>query len=261
MSEFRWLFGAIRDYEGRSLYDDLLLPWLHAHADCVNWLRSFARRSGSPIPVASNEDLWDLYALSRVNDRLLLPHQPDRRGWPAPVLSIAEYTAFMTTLGLRVVRVATFSAFLHEIVEVEQSDEIDREIGLLVEFWPALMLGPMLFSRAGVAVVGGMRHVSKTVAENSTLYWAYARRNRPCSDLSHGWGSNSQWRTSFRRDYEIEGRAYLNVDAEPPRSGLPRGLTDDERMELLQHRCFITTTKPHNDLWPYDEKAEASSGP
>ena len=186
MSEFRWLFGTIRDYEDRSLYDDLLLPWLHANADCANWLRLFAGTSGSLIPVASREDLWDLYALSRVNDRLLLPYQPDRRGWPVPVVSISEYTAFMTALGFRVVEAARFSAFLHEIVEVEQSDEIDREIGLLTEFWPALMLGPMLFSRAGVGVVGGMRHVSKAVAENSTLYWTYARRNRPCSDLSHG---------------------------------------------------------------------------
>jgi hypothetical protein len=167
----------------------------------------------------------------------------------------------MTALGFRVVNPTAFSQFLHEIVEVEQSNEVAREIGLLTEFWPALMLGPMLFSRAGVGVIGGVKRVNKTVAENSTLYWAYARRNRPCSDLSHGWGSNSQWRTGFRRDYEFEGRAYLNVDAQPARSNLPRGLTDDELMELLQHRCFITTTKPHDDLWPYDEKAEITLVP
>jgi hypothetical protein len=183
MSEFRCLFSSIRDYEGGSLYDDLLVPWLDAHTDCANWIRSFACRSGSPIPAASDEDLWDLYALSRVNDRLLLPHQPDRRSWPAPVLSIPQYTAFMTALGFRVVNPTAFSQFLHEIVEVEQSNEVAREIGLLTEFWPALMLGPMLFSRAGVGVIGGVKRVNKTVAENSTLYWAYARRNRPCSDL------------------------------------------------------------------------------
>ena len=34
----------------------------------------------------------------------------------------------------------------------------------------------------------------------------------PASDLSHGWGHNSQWRTDFRRDYEESAELHYNVD-------------------------------------------------
>ena len=84
-------------------------------------------------------------------------------------------------------------------------------------------------------------------------------RNRPFQDLSHGWGSNSQWRTSFRRDYRIGQEFHYNVDgkhdlAAPGATAEDRdGLTREERTELLTNRCFVRTTKPHGDLWPYDD--------
>ncbi len=30
-------------------------------------------------------------------------------------------------------------------------------------------------------------------------------------------------------------------------------LTPDERIELLTNRCFLTTTKPHDGLYPYGD--------
>jgi hypothetical protein len=30
-------------------------------------------------------------------------------------------------------------------------------------------------------------------------------------------------------------------------------LTREERTELLTNRCFVRTTKPQNDLWPYHD--------
>ena len=68
-----------------------------------------------------------------------------------------------------------------------------------------------MFSRAGVAVCGGKDYIQPEIAMSSTIYWAFRRKYRPYSDLSHGWGSNSQWRTSFRRDYRIGGRFAIST--------------------------------------------------
>ena len=152
-----------------------------------------------------------------------------------------------------------FTPFLHEVVMVDQHDNDDAPIGVVKELWPGLMLGEMLVSRAGVVVSGGRNHIIKAVAESSTLYWTYRRRARAYADLSHGWGSNSQWRTAFRRDYRIGGTLFLNVDGEREiATSLDAqgadGLTQDECIELLTHRCFVTTDKAHHDLWPYDAR-------
>lgn len=124
-----------------------------------------------------------------------------------------------------------------------------EETALAEEYWPGFMLGPLVMSRAGVRVVSA--EFVKEVAERSTLYWALTRRTRPASDLSHGWGGNSQWRTEHRRDYLIDGTCYYNVDIrdEPSQND---GLDPSERMELVRHRCFVRSPKPHEDLWPYD---------
>jgi hypothetical protein len=77
--------------------------------------------------------------------------------------------------------------------------------------------------------------------------------------LSMGWGSNSQWRTAFRRDYRqgdlflynVDGRASLDAGAshEDDRDGL----TFEERVELCRNRCILRTRKDDSDLWPYDD--------
>ncbi|MFD0531918.1 hypothetical protein ACFQ1I_43790 [Kitasatospora arboriphila] len=45
-----------------------------------------------------------------------------------------------------------FDPFLHEIVEVEQADDPAAPIEVTEVLWPGLMLGELLFSRAGVRV-------------------------------------------------------------------------------------------------------------
>jgi hypothetical protein len=75
-----------------------------------------------------------------------------------------------------------------------------------------------------------------------------------------GWGGNSQWRTALRRDYIMGSRAYLNVDAREwgtDDEGLDENraqLTDDQREELLEHRCLVRskTKASPDDLWPFD---------
>jgi hypothetical protein len=143
-----------------------------------------------------------------------------------------------------------------------QSKEDEEPIGVLGHLWPGLMLGDMLFSRSGVEVIGGRKNVVKDIAEQSTLYFTYRRHHRRTNDLSMGWGSNSQWRTSFRRDYQsdrtwiynADGKNLLNADtmSEEDRDGL----TKKERAELCKNRCFIVTSKQDQDLWPFDDRLE-----
>ena len=264
-TSYRDLHDSLVTYHGSSLYRDVLAPWVEANANERSWLRSFASRRGSPVPAVEPEDLWRLYALSRVNEILLLRFQhgkADGSHGPDPSVSQHDYVAFAEALGLAVARSPSFSPFYHEIVEVERADDDRQPVSLLGYFWPCLMLGDMLFSRAGVRVCGGSKHISKDVAESSTLYWAYRRKNRPYQDLSHGWGSNSQWRTAFRRDYRVGQELYYNVDGKHNLGVLEStpedrdDLSREERIELLTNRCFILATKSHGDLWPYDDRLQ-----
>ena len=54
------LYKALLDYDGAELYADIVRPWLHRQDGERTWLDAFARRSGSPVPGASVEDLWRL---------------------------------------------------------------------------------------------------------------------------------------------------------------------------------------------------------
>jgi hypothetical protein len=207
-------------------------------------------------------DLWELYAFARVNDVLLLGFQPDNPTigeWSGSEITPEQYRQFMLSLDLSEMSYTGFHPFFHEIVEVEQTTDADEPITLVETVWPGYMLGIMLLSRAGVKVRGGANHILKEVAQNSTLYWTFRRRNRLVDDLSHGWGSNSQWRTTFRRDYQTAMAFYYNVDEMPEEgiSTLPalyqNELTADERIELVRYRCFVKTTKPHLDLFPYND--------
>jgi hypothetical protein len=272
-AEYRELYDLVHARDRQPLYWRVLAPWVEAHAAERDWLRSFASRTGNPVPPAELEDLWRLYALSRVNETLLLSFQrgrADGTNWPGPKVSLDEYVRFVESLGLTVAQTQSFSPFYHEIVEVDQTEKDDEPVTLVSASWPCLMLGDMMFSRAGVRVSGGKKFIQKEVAEASTLYWAYRRKNRPYQDLSRDWGSNSQWRTSFRRDYLLGRVVHYNVDGRRDLSRLEPmakdrdGLTQLERIELLTNRCFITVTKAHSDSWPYDDQysvaAEGGTG-
>jgi hypothetical protein len=262
---FRELYRMIRGERYAHLYERVVAPWIESNSGSRQWLHDFSHRSGNPIPPSEHADLWGLYALSRVNDVLITPFQGNlfdgdaSRSKDKLEILLPDHLLFAESLGLKKVERPLFSAFHHEIVVVEESADEDQPVRLESTLWPCLMLGDMMFSRAGARVSGGRQFISKQVAESSTLYWTFERNNRPVNDLSHGWGSNSQWRTSFRRDYQIGGELYYNVDGKHDlrkpfaRSEDQDGLSQEERIELLVNRCFIVTERPHTDLWPFDD--------
>lgn len=283
MWSFRDLYQAVVAVEDEAgegrLADELLGPALATYRPLLASLEPYRRPNTleHPYPV-QKEDLWELYALSRVNDHLLLPFQAvgvDPVSAFVPRLSSESYLAFWEGMGFAPYWENPYSPFHHEIVEVTVSVDAEERIAVDHVFWPGLRFGELLFARAGVRVRCRPGTFDKTVAEGSTLYWAWRRLRRPARDLSHGWGSNSQWRTAFRRDYEDDERYFFNVDGAldlggtalpPPRHG-PDPNYDmplAQRRELLVHRCFVTASAvdalpqelnepPFLDLWPYDD--------
>jgi len=263
-SVYRKLLDDILAYDGDDLFGHVLAPWTNNADTEKAWLTSVASYSEEAWPQATTEDLCRLYALSVVNDTLLMAFQkgdldaalPELRGQ----LTLDRYAQFMQSCGCSITDRSDFHPFYHEIVEVRPAADPDAAIELQDCVWPCLMLGAMMFSRAGCVVAGGRAHIDKDVAENSTLYWAHRRADRPRADLSDGWGNNSKWRTNFRRDYRVSDTHCYNVDGSEEVDASERlaqeddrnGLSPDERIELLTHRCFISVAKPHDDLWPYD---------
>lgn len=287
-TDARELYEAVAWYEGAELYETVVAPWAdRAQGGYRGWLAAAAEdnswwevRGSGPV---GRELVWELYALHRVGDVLALAFQPrsGKPGSPDPeparLLSAREYLDVFTSLGMTPFEEGdTFDPFLHEIAEVEQADDPRAPIEIAEVLWPGLMLGQLLFSRAGVRIRAGAEHAQRGVADRSTLYWTFRRRHRPTVDLSLGWGSNSQWRTDFRLDYRTPTGDRLNVRGDLPidgRSDLPldhpenlspeeRLLTPAERRELLRHRCLLRPPEAvgalaaspgwERDLMPFD---------
>lgn len=280
---FRELFGSISIYEGLkseglSIYENTLLPWQSQALEAMSVLKSYGSveaiywTKDHPDPCSGGDPqryytcLEHLYALSRVSDLLLLAFEPVRNPWSnygepeevwLPPIRLDERNEWLRSLGMQRADQPTFHPFYHEIVEVEQAPDSDEPISLVETLWPGFLLGHMLFCRAGVRVRGGEHVIRKDIAENSRMYWTYARHNRKAIDASHGWGHNSQWGTDFRRDYVTKEAYYYNVDGEDdiyedekfaetdpynlgPEYHNP-DLTPPQRIELLTNRCFIIT--------------------
>ncbi|RFS82052.1 hypothetical protein D0T12_27765 [Actinomadura spongiicola] len=251
-----------------------------------------------------DEQLWrimKLYALSRVSDQLIESFCPEgvpprgfgvtggraviegsvthrirggagaegAPGWIGPrrldPAGRDVYTRFLTGIGLTPFEHAeAFSPFHHEIFAVVQ-DPAATSVILEEVLWPGFWFGDLLFSRAGVRVRAPRHLVDASVATSSTLYFTFCRVPRPTNDMSHGWGSNSQWRTSFPRFYSDADGLHLNWDgevdigADPPVR--PADMLDDpapldERRELLLHRCFVRSALPEDedDRYPFDDR-------
>ena len=221
---------------------EILSRWLTENSAEIAWLDCIKGTGSGSVPDLATEDNWRLYALSRVSDTLI--HQTERTG------NSGDLELFMLGLGLEPISSLAFHPFFHELFSVAEHPDKLADIELTGEAWPGFLCGSLLIARAGVSVSAGASRLKKSVAESSTLYWAYRRSNRPTEDLSMGWGSNSQWRTSFRRDYVFDDRFEYNVDA---RERLDDGaLTPLQQLELVRHRCFVHSEDPHDDLWPYD---------
>ncbi|MGW3173636.1 hypothetical protein [Streptomyces sp. NPDC001153] len=272
------MYLRLLEHTGTDAYDAVAGPWAaYAGAAYRERLATVAGLLGGPLPEQGepqrarlHEDLWELYALSRVADALLLCFQPPGHDhWAGPGISGEQYPAFFTGLGMAPFEeTAVFDPFLHEIVEVEQAADPAEPIRITGVVWPGLWLGGgVLFGRAGVRVRAGSRHAERGVADRSPLYWTFRRRHRPTVDPSMGWGSNSQWRTGFRVDVRTNTGDRLNilgdthvdaVDAD----GAEALLTPAERRDLLRHRCLLRTPERADalaarpgwasDLYPYD---------
>lgn len=250
---YRQLYDDILEYDGDALWDDLLRPWLAANEGERRWLASIRGRRGDPVPPMAPEELWRLYALSRIVEMLQLSFAPRRTEGARDVATVTadEQARFMGALEMEASDRAAFHPFWHEVVTVGQVDDDDAPPEIVEVYWPGWRLGPLLISRAGCRVRAGRRHLVKEIAEGSTLYWAFARNHRPTDDPSRGWGSNSQWRTTFRRDYAIDGALYYNVDGREHPGAADPELDEADRLELLRHRCFVTSTKRDDARWPY----------
>lgn len=171
--------------------------------------------------------LCQLYAASRVRDVLLLAHQPappdeavreldealgrEQPGFrPVPVDQI---TQFFAVLGCQPVTETSFDPILHEVITCEAADDPDAPIQVTSHAWPALMLGDLVFTRAGAHVRAGSAHAVPGIADGSALHWEYWRRHRTTSDGSFWWGHNSQWKTTMRRDYITSRGPVYDYDA------------------------------------------------
>jgi hypothetical protein len=258
---WRSLYENVLDHKGAGLADELR-RWLEEHPAHVEEVQEAGRSGSHLIPLGKLHDpghyspLERLYAMSRILDLLIMSYQ----GSPNDPASIADeilppsdtYPAFCEALGAARIDKREFHPFFHEIVEVRQADDPDEPPSIIEERWPGHLVGSMLLMRTGVVVRAGARQLVAGVADRSTLYWAYRRRSRPVDDLSHGWGSNSQWRTDFRRDYLVNGQLHYNVDAAlNPRDNEEEDLDPASTIELVRHRCS-TVVDHGNDLFPYD---------
>lgn len=250
---YRQLHDDILEYEGDAPYGDLLRPWLGANEGERRWLDALRTRTGGPVPPMGTEELCRLYALSRIIQLLQLSFAPRTLdgAWNVAPVDADDYARFIDALGLEAVEQAAFHPFYHEIVTVDAAPDPGAPPEVVRLYWPGCRLGPLLISRAGCRVRAGRRHLVGEIAEGSTLYWAFARNNRPADDPGLGWGSNSQWRTTFRRDYALNGALYYNVDARPHPGSADPELDATDRAELLRHRCFVTSPKASGDRWPY----------
>ncbi|SDF40308.1 hypothetical protein SAMN05216553_101462 [Lentzea fradiae] len=253
---FRQLYEDVpEDVEGLRRYLGGRVP---AVVDHLAELAPLRTRELVPVGgyTGDDEQLWrimKLYALSRVSDFLI-----DMSSMDFPV-----HAEFFEAVGLTPFEHAdAFSPFHHEIVDVVQ-DPSATSVTVEEVLRPGFWFGDLLFNRAGVRVRAPRHLVDATAATTSTLYFTFRRGTRRTDDLSHGWGSNSQWRTSFPRFYADADGLHLNWDGEadighdppvPPADGLGDPPLD-ERRELVLHRCFVRGLPADEaDRMPYGDR-------
>src|SRR5713101_8338606 len=161
---FQQLYFRIIHYAGKALFHEVLEPAIPSGRARMQTMQ-YARTMSSGL---AHEHSNDLYALSRVNARLLLAFQPQRiQEINTPPFTLNEYSQFFLSLGFEISHPDRFSPFFHEIVCVDQVESGPPVVKELL--WPAVMFGDLLFSRAGVRIESGPEHINKDLAENSKL--------------------------------------------------------------------------------------------
>ena len=166
------LYDALHERDVDDAYADVLEPWVEQHPDERRWLPDFSQRTEASWKAATDEDLCMLYAVFRVTSTLLLRFQhgrADGTDYPGPDVSVEGYQLFHEALGFRVPDVAAFHPFYHEIVRVTQAASSAAPIEVVEQHWPALMLGGLMFCRAGCVVAGGSDHEGRRRAQQVVL--------------------------------------------------------------------------------------------
>lgn len=258
---WRALADALLDQDERPVHDGLLMPWLRANPQEPAWLAEFARRAADGVPHASMEDLWRLFAMSVVFETLALGLQPGREhgtGWHGPTISREEFVDFAGRVGFDAALPERYTPFHFEICGLDTVGDPSAGIEVVRTDWPCLMLGSMLFMRAGATARAPAHRLRPGIADTSHLYWAYRRKARPVRNLSQDWGSHSRWRTPFRRDYLIAGVCHFNVDGrvDLAKAGFARdeNMTLAQCVELVTNRSFAVSDLPHDDRFPYNDR-------
>lgn len=263
---FAALHRTLLEYTGEDAYGHVLDGWLGDNADQIEWITEFQRRTEDNWTAATDDDLAQLYAIFRITSVLLLRFQArtENAGYCGPAHSLDDFRRFHERLGFQTRSEHEYHPFFHEVLSIRQTPRDDDPLRVENCVWPSLMLGELMFCRSGCFVAAGRNNANKSVVERSTLYWTYRRNDRPCNDLSHGWGHNSQWRTAHRRDYlsrdcycyNVDGNVSLN-DTDVVTDDLPKSTC----IELVRNRCLLVTNIDDTDLWPYDYSYEESAEP
>lgn len=253
IESFRQLHDALDRYDGADPHADVLMPSLADVQALMAPLQSLRRLATSPPGAVDQNALWDLFALSVIDDALL----------SRPRFRPAEHATFFSLLGFEPFdEHAAFSPLTCEIVAVSNDvDGPESGIELLETHWPGLRFGELVFARCAKSVrCRPSLGIVEGIADKSMLHFTNERRGRPCNDFSHGWGHNSRWRTDFHRNYAVHGVAFYNVDGpldigtrnpSLERSGHPPAeLPLDQAREILMHRGFVRTPR-FADEWPY----------
>jgi hypothetical protein len=272
--DLRFLYHEILDCESGNEWRDVFKKSWSVLEETRKYYNELKNRPCERWPEICDDESWNLYSVSRVSDIMLLRFQEgetDGSPYRGPNIQLENYVEFFEHIGFTKRRITAYHPFDCEIVGIVQSEDPEMEI---VEIkWPALMLGNMMFSRAGVVVKAPANRMVKGIGDKTMLYWAHWRKNRETLDPSVGWGHNSQWRTGFRRDFDLGDRYAYNVDgwgtindlrfpAEIDARDL-EGLAIPYRIDLLRNRCLTTVddanVSPH-DLCPYSDYFEEAKG-
>jgi hypothetical protein len=261
---WRDLLGALDAYRGDLWSDHLILPWASRHFEVLEELREIGKPEYRQARVVPGPDrrtaLEGMYALSRVLDVLIAPYQPvnddpallnvvsGKPWWTGRLPDAEALLALAAAIDGTLIAQEHFHPFFHEIVAVLPADDPDAPPELIDEVWPGFLVNSLLLVRAGVVVRAGANVLNPVVASRSALYWAWWRRYRETTDLSHGSGGSFQWGTEFRRDYWVDGELHYNVDAH--RHMGEAHLAAAVQTELVRFRCSVRVDYGP-DQWPW----------
>ncbi len=253
-------FETILDFKAEDFFESVIKKWI-VENDYKNYISNISNKISGRKNELLQEDIWELYALSRVLDLLTLPFQTDNDAddsdWKGPRITVAEYIEFNNLLGLEITTPFSFKPFNCEIIEA-QIGMNDFEI---IECnFPAVKLNNLMIKKAGVKILLNPDKFNLNLINKASIYWAFRCKNRKYFDLSQGWGSNSQWRTDLRLDIETENSYIYNVTGRFNLNSPTIELTEElnqqdlelnEAVELTVFRHFMKCTKDDSDLFPY----------